>query len=209
MNENKSQVESVYSAQSVMESETAYNGWATSYEKDIFSYQSRFPFVTSAVFTRFVKPGDGPILDAGCGTGLQIEPISLAGYENIIGIDLSARMLEVAKSKNMYESLHQMTLGERLDFETDQFAHTLSSGTITPGHAPPHSFKELIRVTRPGGYIIFSLRTDDEVDPSYPAILEEYEKANLWKQIFKSKAYAAMPAGESNVLTTAFAYIVL
>ena len=40
------------------------------------------------------------------------------------------------------------------------FAAVLSSGTITPRHAPAHSFDELIRVAMPGASIVFSLRDD-------------------------------------------------
>lgn len=203
------QVERVYTATTTKESEEAYDDWAASYEADIFSYGSRFPFVSAAVFTRFVKVGEGPILDAGCGTGLQIEPIVLAGYGDITGIDLSEVMLDIARSKRMYRELHKMTLGQHLDFEDGAFANTITVGAITPGHAPPHSFEELIRVTRASGRIVINLRTDDDVDPAYPAALEEYENKSLWRQIFRSEEYAAMPFGESEVRTTVFVYDVL
>ena len=204
-----SQVEKVYAANTLEESEQAYDGWATSYETDIFKYESRFPFVTAALFTRFVKPGEGDILDAGCGTGLQIEPIALAGYDNITGIDLSEGMLAVAKQKNIYSALYQMTLGERLDFDDDTFANTITVGTITPGHAPPHSFEELIRVTKKGGRIIINLRSDENVDASYPAAIKQYEDEGRWQQIFKSRPYSAMPRDDSDVLTTAYVYQVI
>ena len=204
--EEKSQVEKVYAASTLEESEQAYDGWANSYESDIFKYESRFPFVPAAVFTRFVKPGEGRILDAGCGTGLQIEPIYLAGYDAITGIDLSEGMLAISKQKNMYAQLYQMTLGERLDFDDETFANTITVGTITPGHAPPHSFEELIRVTKKGGRIIINLRSDDKVDPSYPAALKQYEDDARWQQIFKSKPYSAMPRDETEVLTTVYVY---
>ena len=96
----------------------------------------------------------------------------------------------------MYRDLHKMTLGERLDFDDGAFANTITVGTITPGHAPPHSFEELIRVTRKSGRIIVNLRTDNDVDPAYPAALKKYERDSLWTRIFSSEEYAAMPFGE-------------
>ena len=203
---SSNQVEKVYAATTVEESEKAYDGWANAYESDIFKYESRFPFVPAAVFTRFVKPGEGKILDAGCGTGLQIEPIFLAGYDAITGIDLSEGMLAIAKRKNMYSELYQMTLGERLNFDDDEFANTITVGTITPGHAPPHSFEELIRVTKKGGRIIVNLRSDKNVDPSYPAALKKYEDEAKWQQIFKSAKYMAMPLDPTQVLTTVYVF---
>lgn len=206
--EKKSKVEEVYSAANVDESEQAYDGWATSYESDIFKHESRFPFVPAAVFTRFVKPGEGRILDAGCGTGLHIEPLCLAGYGDITGIDLSEGMLAVARQKNIYSKLYKMTLGERLDFDDNAFANTITVGTITPGHAPPHSFDELIRVTKAGGRIVINLRCDKGVDPAYPAALEKYETEERWRRIFRSDAYRAMPMGEPEVLTAVHVYLV-
>ena len=200
------QVERVYAARTTKESEDAYDDWAAAYESDIFSYGSRFPFVAASVFTRFVKPGEGPILDAGCGTGLQIEPIALAGYDHIVGIDLSEGMLAVARRKGFYSELRKMTLGERLNFDDNAFANTITTGTITPGHAPPHAFEELIRVTRPSGRIIVSLRTDDDVDPAYPEALVNYETSQLWKRVFESEEFAAMPFGEPEVRTTVFVF---
>ena len=57
-----------------------------------------------------------------------------------------------------------MTLGEKLDFPDDKFAAIISSGTITPHHAPPKSFEELIRIG-PGAPIIFSMRDDPAQEP--------------------------------------------
>ena len=36
----------------------------------------------------------------------------------------------------------------------------VSTGVFAVGHAPASSFDELVRITRPDGYILFTLRTD-------------------------------------------------
>ena len=202
-------IENVYGATSLEESEKAYDHWARQYEHDVLSWGARFPFVAAAVFTRFVEPGEGPILDAGCGTGLQSELLALAGYDGIVGIDMSEGMLDVAREKGIYSDLHQMILGQRLDFDDNAFANSITVGTITPGHAPAHSFEEIIRVTRKRGKIIVNLRTDDDVDPAYPAALAQYESAGMWKKTYESAEYSAMPTGEPGILTTVYVYEVL
>ena len=53
-----------------------------------------------------------------------------------------------------------MTLGDKLDYETGEFDAVISVGVFTLGHAPSSSFDELIRITKSGGHIVFSLRTD-------------------------------------------------
>ena len=203
------QVDRAYGAKTQEQSEEAYDDWAEQYEADLFSYGFRVPIVATTVWSRFITPKGGPILDAGCGTGLQAEPLHLAGYKPIIGIDLSNGMLNVAKKKNIYSELHRMALGEKLSFDDNSFANTISIGTITPGHAPPHSFDELIRVTRKDGLIVFSLRVDDGQDPAYPATIAEYERANRWKMIYQTDSFVAMPLGEPDVSCRVYVYRII
>ena len=51
-------------------------------------------------------------------------------------------------------------------------AAALCSGVITPGHAPAHSFDELIRVAPHGARIVFSLRSDENQMPEYSAAVQ-------------------------------------
>lgn len=199
-------LERVYSAKTLEQSREAYDEWSKTYDEDLLSYGYRGAIVTATVWARFVDVNSGPILDAGCGTGLQAEPLKLAGYEPITGIDLSPGMLAIARQKNIYAELHKMALGEKLDFADAFFANTISVGTITPGHAPPHSFEELIRVTRKDGLIIFGMRVDDLQDPAYLAMMAKYESDRRWTRVFETEGFATMPLGEPDVVNKVFVY---
>jgi SAM-dependent methyltransferase len=179
------------------EAEALYNDWAESYEVDLCQEGYRIPGHIATVFTRFVPIDASPILDAGCGGGHQAEALSLAGYRSIVGMDLSERMMDVARTKGIYQELQRAVMGETLDFEDNQFDAVLSSGCITPGHAPAHSFDELIRVCRPGGQIVFSLRDDSAMDPTYRAVLKRLENDKLWKSIFISDNFKSLPYSDS------------
>ncbi|MCK5364390.1 MAG: class I SAM-dependent methyltransferase, partial [Gammaproteobacteria bacterium] len=96
-------------------------------------------------------------LDAGAGTGIMAEILTAMGYPNIVGIDNSPKMLAAAANKKKYRDLHQMILGEALDFADDHFAAVLSAGVFTEGHAPLSRLDELIRITRAKGHIVFSI----------------------------------------------------
>ena len=159
----------------------------------------RIPGHIATVFTRFVAPDAAPILDAGCGGGHQAEALALVGYGPIAGIDFSEGMMAVARAKGIYAELRRMVMGERLDFPDDHFAAVVSSGCITPGHAPPHSFDELIRICRPGGLIVFSLRDDAAQEPDYPAAVERLAQAGAWEEVFTSDSFQSMPNGEPEV----------
>lgn len=200
------QLINVYDIGSPEEARETYDEWAATYEADLAAMDHRPPMVAAAVWSRFVPIDDGPILDAGCGTGVQAEPLYLAGYGSITGIDLSPGMLEVARRKNIYAELREMELGQRLDFEDDTFANTISIGVITPGHAPPHTFEELIRVTRTGGRIVFGLRVDDAQDPAYPTQISEYEQAGLWEKEFATETFRTMPIGDPELLSRVYVY---
>ena len=54
------------------------------------------PFLIAAWVARYVPVGEGPLLDAGCGTGLSGPSLKALGYDDIAGLDLSPEMLSVA-----------------------------------------------------------------------------------------------------------------
>lgn len=199
----------VYSAASPQESEAAYDTWANKYDADVFSFGYRIPAVAAAVFCRFVDVGSKPVLDAACGTGLQTEPLALAGYGPFVGFDLSSEMLSIAKQKNLYESLHKMALGGGLEFDADSFPVTYCIGAISPGHAGPDSFADLIRVTEPGGMVIFSLRVDEGQQPEYPEAIAAHERAHDWKRVFATDGFPSLPTGEPDVAHAVYVYEVL
>ncbi len=188
-----------YRAETLEEQQAAYDSWAKQYEIDLCAMGYRIPAVMAAVATRFISASAAPILDAGCGGGIQAEPLAMLGYGPITGIDLSKGMLEVACAKNIYGELRQMTLGEELDFPDDAFAAVISSGTITPHHAPPKSFEELIRVAKPGAPIIFSMRDDPAQEPEYPATVTALAEAGLWGKVFSTENFYSMPYGEPEI----------
>ena len=208
MNE-KTKVAQVYESTGLDEQQHAYDQWASQYEIDLCAMGYRIPAMIAATFVRHVPAGTAPILDAGCGGGIQAEALAMLGYGPITGIDLSEGMLEVARSKNIYADLQQATLGEELNFPDDHFGAVISSGTITPKHAPPHTFKEIIRVAKPGAPVVFSMRNDPMQEPEYPAMLEKLEMDGKWRAIFSSEGFYSMPYGEPEISNRIHVYEVL
>ncbi len=153
-------LQSAFGAKSSQESGELYDSWAEDYERNVASWGYTTPAVAAGLFGRYVKPENGTVLDAGAGTGITGEILALLGYEDIVGIDVAPKMLELARRKGAYRQLREMELGGRLDLPSDAFSAIVSTGVFTAGHAPPESFDELIRATRYGGYMIFSVRTD-------------------------------------------------
>jgi len=188
-----------YTAKNPAEQQAAYDAWADDYEADLIRGGYRLPWVFAAVVAAHVDPKTTPILDAGCGGGLQLEPLHLLGFRNVTGADLSLKMMEVARAKRLYDDLQQIVMGETLPFDTDQFSTTLSCGVITPGHAPASAFNELVRVTKPGGKLIFSLRDDDGQLPEYREKTAALESGGAWREVFRTDAFHSIPISEPDV----------
>ena len=198
MNE-KTKVGNAYQTNSTEEQQAAYDEWAAEYEKDLCQMGYRIPAVAAAIFTRFVPLDCGPILDAGCGGGIQAEPLYHAGYSPITGIDFSQGMLDVASAKGVYSELRQMQLGKRLDFDDETFPVIFSCGTITPKHAPPNSFDELLRIAKKDAFFVFSMRNDSAQEPEYPAAIAQYTAQDHWRHVFSTDGFVSMPYGEPTV----------
>lgn len=151
-------IEKVYAAQGDEEITEIYDSWAVEYDLAVstWSYQIKTAAISGYV-GRYVTT-DEPMLDAGAGTGCIGAILKLMGFSHVVGLDISAGMLEVAKKRMVYESTYVGSLGTRLPFEDDSFAASIASGVFATGHAPAQGILELLRVTRPGGYFIFNAR---------------------------------------------------
>ena len=190
----------VYSSQNEQELEERYDQWAEEYDTDL---ESDFGWISPQRTSEYVAKHvakEGSVLDAGAGTGLVGECLHEMGFRNMTAMDLSLGMLEVARRKSIYEALDQMTMGETLDYSTDQFDASVIVGVFTQGHAPARSIDELVRVVKSGGHIVFSLRTDTYLENGFKDKMDSLESAGLWKLVEVSDAYHPLPKGEPEVM---------
>ena len=175
-----SRVNAVFEAKDPAELAECYDAWARSYEEDMGDHAG--PAEATDVLARYVPP-DARILDAGCGTGIAGAILWARGYRRLEGLDLSAGMLREAARKGCYTALHQGTLGEALSFRSGFFDAVLLVGVFARAHAPSDSLLELIRVTRPGGYIIFTLRPEFYVNTQFKATMTALADSERWRLI--------------------------
>ncbi len=198
-------LDQVYGARSADELTQAYDEWADDYEGDMLSLGYTVPSVAACFIGRHVPPG-GKSLDAGVGTGILGDTLRVLGYTELIGIDLSEAMMEIARRKGAYENLRQMTLGEPLDFPDDSFDAVFSIGVFTEGHAPPDSFDELVRVVKPGGWMVFGVRDDVYENGGFREKMDALEGDRKWSLAEKSEAFPTFPAMEQPHGYRVFAY---
>ncbi|MBC8268981.1 MAG: class I SAM-dependent methyltransferase [Rhodospirillaceae bacterium] len=187
----------VYGATDGEELASIYDDWATRYDSDLTGFGYRNPAVAAGLIGRHVDTASGTLLDAGCGTGLLGEILSHMGYHDLSGIDLSQGMLDQAAAKSVYANLQQMALGTDLAFEDGRFSAVVSFGVLTAGHAPPQSLDEMIRITKPGGYLIFSLSNLVYEPLGFKDKLASLNAEGRWHEIERTAFFPVLPGSVS------------
>jgi predicted TPR repeat methyltransferase len=195
-----------YKAKDGKEAAELYDSWAEDYERSVASWGYTTPAVAAGLLGRYVEPRTATVLDAGAGTGITGEILALLGYGDLVGIDVSGNMLELARRKGAYKDLRQMELGRQLDLPSDAFAAVIATGVFAAGHAPSESFEELIRVTKAGGHVIFSVRTDVYLEGGFKEKQEAYEREERWELIEMTAPFAHLRFEDPELKVQVFVY---
>ena len=104
----------------------------------------------------------GSILDLGCGTGLTGEKIR-PHCTNLEGIDLSRKMLEIAKSRNIYDNLDHVDIVEYLSNAELNFDYFIATDVfIYVGDLSEVFHLIKVRNKRPGKLIFSTEHTNEK-----------------------------------------------
>ncbi|CNB75281.1 class I SAM-dependent methyltransferase [Yersinia intermedia] len=136
-------------------------------------------YLTSAVhaqgkdlqrLTTLLQPhGDARLLDLGCGAG-HASFTAAAVVKSVVSYDLSAQMLQVvsqaATDKKLTNIDVQQGLAESLPFDDQSFDIVISRYSAHHWHDVGQALREVKRVLRPGGKVIFM----DVVSPGHPVL---------------------------------------
>lgn len=151
----------ILTASSTDELMGVYDGWADAYEQELleeWGYTS--PQKAVQLLSDMMTLQGMLALDAGCGTGLVGALLREAGAASLTGIDYSPGMLAKAEAKQVYDSLDKMDMNEPLPLPSNSFDATTCIGTFTATHVKPDAVRELVRVTRSGGALVFTVRDE-------------------------------------------------
>ncbi|PIN87000.1 SAM-dependent methyltransferase [Candidatus Woesearchaeota archaeon CG10_big_fil_rev_8_21_14_0_10_44_13] len=105
---------------------------------------------------QFILPLKGKILEVGIGTGKNI------GYYNkeaeVVGIDFSEKMLQIAEEKLVKSGKRNITLkqmdAENLEFKDNSFDYVVTTCVFCSVPNPIKGLKEIRRVLKPTGKLI-------------------------------------------------------
>jgi len=197
-------LDGVYGARTPAASRAIYDRWSASYDADNLSKGFRLPALGAGLLSRFLGRSHGPILDAGCGTGLVGETLMLMGYHHVTGCDLSPEMVGRAKRTGAYSAFELADMGAGLPFETDHFAGFVCVGSFGPGHAPPSTLTHLARVTRPGGYGVFNLIEATFEAQGFPEVMRRLTADGTWEIVHTTPPFLPFLLGEPDLWSRAY-----
>ncbi len=168
----KPDLDSAYALKTPEDNLRLYADWAETYDNSFakdMDYQ--LPAHVARVFVE--NGGAGPVLDLGAGTGLCAQALNGEGVSQIDGTDISAEMLEVAKTKGIYRALFTGDLLDRLPVAEDTYAGLVSSGTFTNGHVGPGALDEVLRIAAPGALIALSINAQHWQEQGFKAKFDD------------------------------------
>lgn len=100
-------------------------------------------------------------IDLGCGTGLAASAFARE-VDHFIGIDLSPKMLDLARATGLYEALEVADMVEALREKPEASTELmLAADAFVYVSDLSHVLSEVKRVLAPGGLIAFTLETHD------------------------------------------------
>ena len=162
----------------------AYKNWASYYDHDtrqVMGYVG--PDVAASMLDHHLDSRECKVLDAGCGTGLVGEVLNRMGYRNLEALDYSDDMLAQAQQKGVYDHLVQADMSRSLEVPDDCYDAIICVGTFTYAHVGPQAFDEMMRVTRPGGYVCFTIRDGAYQEYGYRTRMLELEAEDKWELV--------------------------
>merc|ERR1711924_152139 len=81
----------------------------------------------------------------------------MGGFIDLVGADISCKMLAKAEKKGCYSELHKADLSQSLPFDVASFDGLLCVGTTT--YLNPSSLRDWLRVLKPGGKLVMTNKT--------------------------------------------------
>jgi ubiquinone/menaquinone biosynthesis C-methylase UbiE len=104
---------------------------------------------------RLLGPARGRCLDLGCGTGLTIPFLQEQGWD-VVGVDVSEDQLSRARERLGEDAELLVADGQELPFDDASFDAVVSLLTHTDVDDLSRFFRELQRVLRPGGTLVYA-----------------------------------------------------
>lgn len=138
--------------------ERTFDSFAASFDAKLEKLLYRAPELVAHMIASTDLDADGrlDVLDAGCGTGL-CGPLVASYARRLVGVDLSARMLDRARERNVYDELVQGELTAYLRQSAGAFDVILSADTLVYFGPLDEVAAAAANALRPDGLLVFTV----------------------------------------------------
>jgi len=180
-----SNLDRIYTASGDAAMREAYDEWATEYDKDVESSGYLTPSRVAKALVDHIDDKNAPVMDYGCGTGLSGIALKQEGFGCIDGADLSQKMLDIAKDRDVYRDLHLVEPGQPLSESHLHYSNIVATGVISRGAAPPSMYGDMLDLMKPGSKLAFSMNDLSLEDPEYAELVDKSVEAGKVKRLFE------------------------
>jgi ubiquinone/menaquinone biosynthesis C-methylase UbiE len=141
---------------------TFYDQWSSKYDDDLVvvgNYTGHTKCVEA--FLELGLDRSTYIMDLAAGTGLLGAAVTKKGYVQVDAVDSSMGMLNKARQQDIYKNYICATVDHNMGsipVNDECYDVIMSSSGFAPGQIYPNAIVEILRILRPGGYLIFTMR---------------------------------------------------
>jgi predicted TPR repeat methyltransferase len=145
-----------------------FDKFAGSFESTLLGLGYREPELLAAQISKALGSDTRPrrILDAGCGTGLAA-PLLKPLASRLVGVDLSAKMLDKARERKLYDELITGELCAFMASRPGAFDLIILADTLVYFGALDEAFRTAHAALAPGGIFAFAVESRPESGPDY------------------------------------------
>ncbi|MCE4535891.1 tetratricopeptide repeat protein [Pelomonas sp. P7] len=133
-----------------------FDRFAASFDAKLAHLQYAAPALCAEALRRRAAGRRRAVLDAGCGTGL-CGPLLRPLATELVGLDLSAAMLDRARARGSYDQLVQAELAAWMDTSPGRFDAIVSADTLCYFGPLQAVLTAAHRAMRPGGLLVFTV----------------------------------------------------
>jgi predicted TPR repeat methyltransferase len=144
-----------------------FNGFAATFDEVLGRLDYRAPALVAEELARLFggRPSGLDVLDAGCGTGL-CGPLLRAAGKRLVGVDLSSAMIELARKREVYDTLVVAELETYLREHPAAFDAIVSADTLVYFGALDAAARAAAQALRPAGVLIFTVEAVSAAEAS-------------------------------------------
>jgi predicted TPR repeat methyltransferase len=140
-----------------------FDNFAPTFDAHLQALQYEVPAVLASLLRSYL-PSHADVLDLGCGTGQVGLALGVRAHR-VVGVDLSQKMLALARVRNVYAELHHHEITAYLaTVATASVDAVCAADVFIYIGALEAVFTEVERILRPGGFFAFSTEECRDAD---------------------------------------------